>query len=52
MPVIFALSTTAYDNMFCVGDTTGGGLGMPNGGELPNGWRYRFSVTRTLGIAS
>lgn len=47
---IFALSTKAYDNMFCVGDTTGGGLGMPNGGELPNGWRYRFSVTRTLGI--
>ena len=31
-----------------VGDTTGGGLGLPNGGELPNGWTYRFSVTRTL----
>ena len=31
-----------------VGDTTGGGLGLPNGGELPNGWTYRFSITRTL----
>ena len=31
-----------------VGDTTGGGLGLPNGGELPNGWSYRFSITRTL----
>jgi len=47
---IFALCTKAYSNMFCVGDTTGGGLGMPNGGELPNGWRYRFSITRTLAV--
>ena len=21
---------------------------MPNGGQLPNGWTYRFSVTKTL----
>ncbi|MDR2010499.1 MAG: S41 family peptidase [Bacteroidales bacterium] len=44
----FALSTYAYDNMFLVGDTTGGGLGLPNGGQLPNGWTYRCSVTRTI----
>ncbi len=33
-----------------MGDTTGGGLGVPNGGQLPNGWTYRFSVTRTLDV--
>ena len=31
-----------------IGDSTGGGLGAPSNGELPNGWNYRFSVTRTL----
>ncbi len=45
---MFALSTLELDNLFLVGDTTGGGLGMPNGGQLPNGWTYRFSITRTL----
>lgn len=44
----FALCSKAYDNMLLMGDTTGGGLGIPNGGELPNGWTYRFSITRTL----
>jgi C-terminal processing protease CtpA/Prc len=34
--------------MVLLGDTTGGGLGMPNGGQLPNGWTYRFSVTQSL----
>ena len=38
----------AYDNIKLFGDYTGGGLGMPNGGALPNGWTYRFSVSRTL----
>ena len=27
-----------------VGDTTGGGCGMPFTGELPNGWNVRFSA--------
>lgn len=45
---LFALAALSLDNVFLVGDTTGGGLGMPNGGQLPNGWTYRFSVTRTL----
>ncbi len=43
-----ALSAKAVDNVTLMGDTTGGGLGMPNGGQLPNGWTYRFSVTQTL----
>ena len=45
---MFSLATLSLDNIFLVGDTTGGGLGMPNGGQLPNGWTYRFSITRTL----
>ena len=44
----FALCTKAYDNMITLGDTTGGGLGLPGGGELPNGWVYRFPLTRTI----
>ena len=44
----FAVCTQAYDNIRLFGDYTGGGLGLPNGGELPNGWTYRFSITRTI----
>lgn len=25
-----------------------GGLGLPNGGQLPNGWTYRFSISQAL----
>ena len=46
----FALCTMAYDNIKLFGDYTGGGLGLPNGGALPNGWTYRFSITRTIAI--
>ncbi len=42
-----AMCARAIPNMMLLGDTTGGGLGMPNGGQLPNGWTYRFSVTQT-----
>ncbi|PID95601.1 MAG: peptidase S41 [Bacteroidetes bacterium] len=45
---VTALSTKAMPNITLMGDTTGGGLGLPNGGQLPNGWRYRFSVTQAL----
>jgi len=45
---LLSLATKALPNMFMVGDTTGGGLGMPSGGQLPNGWTYRFSVTQSL----
>lgn len=46
----FATCTYAYDDVILVGDTTGGGLGLPNGGQLPNGWTYRFSITRTIAV--
>lgn len=45
---IFSLCSKEIDNLTLIGDTTGGGLGMPNGGQLPNGWAYRFSITQTL----
>jgi hypothetical protein len=47
---LFALATKAISHVSLMGDTTGGGLGMPNGGQLPNGWRYRFSITQTLSL--
>lgn len=43
-----ALATKALPNIVLMGDTTGGGLGLPNGGQLPNGWTYRFSITQAL----
>ncbi|MGB1296102.1 MAG: S41 family peptidase [Flavobacteriales bacterium] len=46
-----SLATKALPNMVLVGDTTGGGLGLPNGGQLPNGWTYRFSITQALNLA-
>jgi hypothetical protein len=44
----FTLAMKALPYVKVIGDTTGGGLGVPNGGQLPNGWTYRFSVTKTL----
>jgi hypothetical protein len=40
-----------FPNVRVVGDSTGGGGGLPINRELPNGWRYRFSstVTTTVG---
>lgn len=46
----FAICTMAYDNIKLFGDYSGGGLGLPNGGALPNGWTYRFSITRTIAL--
>ena len=43
-----SLASKALSNMILIGDTTGGGLGLPNGGQLPNGWTYRFSITQAL----
>ena len=45
---LLAIATKALPNVTLLGDTTGGGLGIPNGGQLPNGWIYRFSITQTL----
>lgn len=47
---LLALATLAIPQIITIGDTTGGGLGIPNGGQLPNGWNYRFSITRTLDV--
>lgn len=44
----FTLAMKAFPYVKIIGDTTGGGLGVPNGGQLPNGWTYRFSVTKTI----
>jgi len=44
----FSLAVRTYDNVTVMGDTTAGGLAVPTGGALPNGWRYRFGVTRTI----
>jgi len=44
----FSVCTMAYPNIRLFGDYSGGGLGLPNGGALPNGWTYRFSITRTI----
>lgn len=46
----FTLIASALPNVTIMGDTTGGGLGLPNGGQLPNGWTYRCSITQTLDI--
>lgn len=32
------------DNVKIVGDSTGGGSGLPFTSELPNGWTIRFSA--------
>lgn len=47
---IFALSTKAFPHIKLIGQKTSGGLGMPKGGQMPNGWTYRFSVTQTLDL--
>ncbi|HRG58455.1 MAG TPA: S41 family peptidase [Bacteroidia bacterium] len=44
----FTLAMKSFSYVKVIGDTTGGGLGVPNGGQLPNAWSYRFSVTKTL----
>ena len=44
----FSLCVRTYDNVTVMGDTTAGGLAVPTGGALPNGWYYRFGVTRTI----
>ena len=46
----FSLACKEIPNIYLVGDTTGGGLGAPSGGQLPNGWTYRFSVSKTLSL--
>lgn len=44
----FASMMSFLPNVTLMGDETGGGGGLPINNELPNGWRYRFSSTRTI----
>ncbi len=44
----FCTAMKAFPHVLLVGDTTGGGMGAPGYFELPNGWTYRMSVTKTL----
>ena len=44
----FTALTKSLDQFLHVGDTTGGGGGIPADYELPNGWNYRFSVSRSF----
>ena len=46
----FAVCTMGYPNIRLFGDYSGGGLGLPNGRGLPNGWTYRFSIRRTIAL--
>lgn len=43
----FAFTMKALDNVTLLGDTTGGGGGLPMSSELPNGWVVRFSSAPT-----
>jgi len=47
----FVLTMMALPHVTIMGDTTGGGGGLPFNSELPNGWLYRFSTTVTLSPA-
>ena len=44
----FAFTMKALDNVTLLGDTTGGGGGLPMSSELPNGWVVRFSSAPTF----
>ncbi|NUM50368.1 MAG: S41 family peptidase [Flavobacteriales bacterium] len=44
----FTLMMHQLPHVIHLGDTTGGGGGVPYYRELPNGWTYRFSRTQTL----
>jgi hypothetical protein len=40
-----------FPNVLVIGDSTGGGGGLPINRELSNGWRYRFSSTVTTTVS-
>lgn len=47
---MFAVAAKGIPGITLIGDTTGGGGGAPNGGQLPNGWTYRFSISQILDL--
>jgi Peptidase family S41/Tricorn protease C1 domain len=42
---IFAAFMTTLPSVQLIGDTTGGGCGVPVSNQLPNGWLYRYSAS-------
>jgi C-terminal processing protease CtpA/Prc len=42
---MFAAQTKAFSNISLMGDTSGGGGGIPASYELPNGWAFRYSAS-------
>lgn len=44
----FAAMVREFPQVILMGDTTGGGGGVPVSSELPNGWNLRLSGTRTF----
>lgn len=46
----FANACKAFPNITLLGDSTGGGGGLPKGGQIPNGWTYRFSASQLLDL--
>lgn len=44
----FAAMVKGLPQVRLLGDTTGGGGGLPVYGDLPNGWTFRYSATRTF----
>lgn len=48
---IFTLSMREVPGVTIVGDTTGGGLGLPIGFELPNEWQVHCAGSQTLSLA-
>lgn len=43
----FSAFMSTIPNVTLIGDRSGGGGGVPVSFELPNGWKFRISVTRT-----
>ena len=46
----FSCAMKALDNVTLMGDTTGGGGGLPMSSELPNGWVVRYSSAPTFDV--
>lgn len=48
---IFSIVMQELPNVTVVGDSTGGGLGLPIGSELPNGWQMHYAGSMILSPA-
>lgn len=47
---LFATYMSSLDHVTIIGDTTGGGGGLPITYQLPNSWKIRYSSTVTMDI--